>query len=91
MRIAIENDLIFLGTFKMAKPPITSGFNLSERKDLNLRPLLPQSSALPSCATPRQIYKYSTSGSHCRRRHKAKLGGFAWVWEAFLSDSLRTI
>jgi hypothetical protein len=25
----------------------------SERQDLNLRPLLPQSSALPSCATPR--------------------------------------
>ena len=25
----------------------------SERRDLNPRPLLPQSSALPSCATPR--------------------------------------
>ena len=27
----------------------------SERQDLNLRPPLPQSGALPSCATPRQI------------------------------------
>ena len=26
----------------------------SERQDLNLRPPLPQSGALPSCATPRQ-------------------------------------
>ena len=29
-------------------------FKKSERRDLNPRPLLPQSSALPSCATPRQ-------------------------------------
>ena len=27
----------------------------SERRDLNPRPPLPQSGALPSCATPRQI------------------------------------
>lgn len=31
--------------------------NWSGREDLNLRPLDPQSSALPSCATPRKTVR----------------------------------
>ena len=29
----------------------------SGRQDLNLRPLVPQTSALPDCATPRSLYQ----------------------------------
>jgi hypothetical protein len=32
----------------------TAGFQWSGRQDLNLRPLAPQASALPGCATPRK-------------------------------------
>lgn len=36
-------------------PPLCQGGQLSERRDSNPRPPLPQSGALPSCATPRKI------------------------------------
>ena len=35
--------------------------NISERRDLNPRPPLPQSGALPSCATPRFSFKLTVS------------------------------
>ena len=40
---------------KKKGPGISGAFNFwSERQDLNLRPLPPQGSALPGCATPRK-------------------------------------
>ena len=50
----IENDQKLGSMPKTMESLIAQGFHLSERRDLNPRPLLPQSSALPSCATPRQ-------------------------------------
>ncbi len=50
----LENDQRLRSIPKTMEPLISQGFHLSERRDLNPRPLLPQSSALPSCATPRQ-------------------------------------
>ncbi len=49
------NEVINKKTLKTSKPAPKSRFQPSERRDLNPRPLLPQSSALPSCATPRHI------------------------------------
>jgi hypothetical protein len=45
-------------------------FNWSERQDLNLRPLVPQTSTLPGCATPRtdclkQRQAINYSGKRC--------------------------
>ena len=51
----IENDNMLRNLPKTMESLISQGFHLSERRDLNPRPLLPQSSALPSCATPRQL------------------------------------
>ena len=42
---------------------------MSEREDLNLRPLDPQSSALPDCATSRKSY-YNSFGSRFRLPHR---------------------
>ena len=46
-----------VGTKKPAKAGYGSK-NESERRDLNPRPPLPQSGALPSCATPRSTRSY---------------------------------
>ena len=49
------------------KAPIGTPPLWSERQDLNLRPLGPEPSALPSCATPRYKYKYRKDhSSHLR-------------------------
>ena len=53
-----------ISSYKLYKSLINEDDNWSERRDLNPRPPLPQSGALPNCATPRsftikfmQIYK----------------------------------
>ena len=42
-----------ISSYKLNKSLITEEDKESERRDLNPRPPLPQSGALPNCATPR--------------------------------------
>jgi hypothetical protein len=51
----------------------------SEREDLNLRPLLPQSSALPSCATSR--YSRFTILQDKDRKSNGKTRKFSANWD----------
>ena len=51
----------------------------SERQDLNLRPPLPQSGALPSCATPRRIQiTTALCGASAEAFVAASAAGSAW-------------
>ena len=65
-KIANKPCKIFAKNKKGAKPlSLTPWFYWSEREDLNLRPLDPQSSALPDCATFRKLWSVVASGGWC--------------------------
>ena len=51
------------GHRKRASPFGGRLFTWSGRQDLNLRPPVPQTGALPSCATARRVYGFLTRGS----------------------------
>ena len=49
-------ELIQLIPFQ--ETPVSLTVYVSERRDLNPRPPLPQSGTLPSCATPRFLFRF---------------------------------
>ncbi len=82
MRIRILLPMLSVALSILSK--VKKGVNLnqnnenkkSERRDLNPRPPLPQSGALPSCATPRYstIIYHSNILSNCQVKKALKIG-----------------
>ena len=70
------------GRFRISpKPALNCDFAKSGRQDLNLRPLDPQSSALPSCATSRCPSDLGFPLSErARKQYRTRAGGRAPVY-----------